>query len=266
MVLNNPPQPVGDKTGGPCYRCVFPRPPPATSILSCADGGILGPVVGTMGVLQALEAIKVITSPVAEVKPPSLLIFSAYSSPQFRSIKLRSRRPNCAVCSAEATVTLDSVKSGSTDYVFFCGTVSPESLLSPEERIAPLEYQSLYPPSPASPQTKEPTIIDVREKVQYDICSLDNSINVPISSILSGTASVSPDGSEQLTRPSWLPDAVLDSTDPIYVVCRLGNDSQIAVKKLKELGVDRKGERMIADIRGGFRAWREQVDPEWPEY
>ncbi|PLB49062.1 molybdopterin synthase sulfurylase [Aspergillus steynii IBT 23096] len=268
MVLNNPPRPVGDKTGGPCYRCVFPRPPPANSILSCADGGILGPVVGTMGVLQALEAIKVITSPVDEAKPPSLLIFSAYSTPQFRSIKLRSRRPNCAVCSSEATVTLDSVTSGSTDYVFFCGTVSPESLLSPEERISPLEYQTLYPQVAQTPEPgNEATIIDVREKVQYDICSLEKSVNVPISTILSGTATTSPDGNEPSSRPSWLPETIVpDSTNPIYVVCRLGNDSQVAVKKLKELGLDRSGERKIADIRGGFRAWREQVDPEWPEY
>lgn len=268
MVLNNPPRPAGDKTGGPCYRCVFPRPPPANSILSCADGGILGPVVGTMGILQALEAIKVITAPVDESKPPSLLIFSAYSTPQFRSIKLRSRRPNCAVCSAEASVTLDSVTSGSTDYVFFCGTVNPESLLSPEERVSPLEYQTMYPQSSHALQTgNEPTIIDVREKVQYDICSLENSVNVPISTILSGTATASPDCGEPPSHPSWLPDRIgSDSTNPIYVVCRLGNDSQVAVKKLKELGLDRSGDRKIADIRGGFRAWREQVDPQWPEY
>ncbi|THC91249.1 hypothetical protein EYZ11_009288 [Aspergillus tanneri] len=268
MVLNHPPRPVGDKTGGPCYRCVFHRPPPANSIMSCADGGILGPVVGTMGVLQALEAIKVITSPVDEASQPSLLIFSAYSTPQFRTIKLRSRRPNCAVCSADASVTMDTIRSGSTDYVFFCGTVQPEALLSPEERISPLEYQAMYPQMAAeTAQTtkKEPTIIDVREKVQYDICSLEKSVNVPISTILSGTAT-SPDTGES-TLPPWLPaDIASNSTDPIYVVCRLGNDSQVAVKKMKELGLDRSGERVIVDIRGGLRAWREQIDPEWPEY
>ncbi|KAE8345454.1 hypothetical protein BDV24DRAFT_107986 [Aspergillus arachidicola] len=275
MVLNNPPRPAGDKTGGPCYRCVFPRPPPANSIMSCADGGILGPVVGTMGVLQALEAIKVITAADEEVKPPSLHIFSAYSSPLFRTIKLRSRRPNCAVCSAEASVTLETVKSGSTDYVFFCGSVSPEKLLLPEERISPREYRTKYPLADSTEAigtvTKEPTIIDVREKVQFDICSLENSINIPISSILSSTMKTAQNdeaknGSNPL--PPWLPAdlASSDSIDPIYVVCRLGNDSQIAVKRLKELGLDRGGERVVADIRGGLRAWREQVDPEWPEY
>ncbi|KAE8396034.1 hypothetical protein BDV23DRAFT_65960 [Aspergillus alliaceus] len=273
MVLNNPPRPVGDKTGGPCYRCVFPRPPPANSILSCADGGILGPVVGTMGVLQALEAIKIMTGADEDIKTPSLHIFSAYSSPLFRTIKLRSRRPNCAVCSTEASVTLETVKSGSTDYAFFCGSVSPEKLLLPEERISPLEYRMKYPLTSSSPASesasKEPTIIDVREKVQFDICNLENSINIPISSILSSsTTTSSPNGDSGDALPPWVPADIAspDSIDPIYVVCRLGNDSQIAVKRLKELGLDRGGKRVVADIRGGLRAWREQVDPEWPEY
>ncbi|KAL4894732.1 Molybdopterin-synthase sulfurtransferase [Aspergillus ambiguus] len=263
MVLNHPPRPAGDKTGGPCYRCVFPKPPPANSILSCADGGIMGPVVGTMGVLQALEAIKVLTASDEEAKPPSLHIFSAYSSPLFRNIKLRSRRANCAVCSSEAHVTLDTLRSGLTDYVFFCGTVSPEAVLTADERIAPRDYRAMYS---ASVDGKTPTLIDVREKVQFGICSLEKSINIPISTI---QASATGSGDETgPSLPAWLPPEIAssDSTDPIYVVCRLGNDSQIAVRRLKELGLDRGGERVVADIKGGFRAWREQVDPEWPEY
>ncbi|KKK26510.1 hypothetical protein ARAM_001004 [Aspergillus rambellii] len=264
MVLNNPPRPAGDKTGGPCYRCVFPRPPPANSVTSCADGGILGPVVGTMGVLQALEAIKVLTATEGPnaTTPPSLLIFSAYSSPQFRTIKLRSRRPDCAVCSAEASVTLDSVQSGSMDYVFFCGTVAPEALLSAEERISPLDYRAKHPSS-----EKGPTILDVREKVQFDICSLENSINIPISTILASSASGSPTAPKDIL-PAWLPPHIgsPDSNEPIYVVCRLGNDSQTAVRKLKELGIDRGGQRVVVDIKGGLRSWREQIEPDWPEY
>ncbi|KAL4761343.1 Molybdopterin-synthase sulfurtransferase [Aspergillus foveolatus] len=264
MVLNNPPQPPGDKTGGPCYRCVFPKPPPADSVTSCADGGILGPVVGTMGVLQALEAIKVLTSAEerAEATPPSLLIFSAYSSPQFRTIKLRSRRPNCAVCSAEATVTLKSVRSGSMDYVFFCGTVDPADILSPEERISPSEYGNV---DSAGGQRH---VIDVREKVQFDICSLENSINIPMSTILASAYSApTQDADEPKRLPSWLPPEVAhESNKPIYVVCRQGNDSQTVVRKLKELGLDLGGERPVVDIKGGFRSWQEQVDPDWPDY
>ncbi|KAI9928417.1 Urmylation protein [Aspergillus wentii] len=274
VVLNYPPRPAGDKSGGPCYRCVFPRPPPANSVVSCADGGIIGPVVGTMGVLQASEAVKVISSGLDGISagPPSMHIFSAYSSPLFRTIKLRSRRPNCTVCSAEASVTLDTLASGSTDYFFFCGITDPEVLLSPEERISPLEYRKMYPEAAPSTENKQHTIIDVREKVQFDICNIDNSINIPISTILSSAMSL-PKNTGEPTDPSsqippWLPADIVspESTDPVYVVCRLGNDSQVAVKKLKELGLDRGGDRFVGDIQGGLHAWRKQVDPEWPEY
>lgn len=266
MVLNNPPRAPGDKTGGPCYRCVFPKPPPADSVVSCADGGILGPVVGTMGVLQALEAIKVITTPeTAEGTtrprdPPSLHIFSAYSSPLVRTIRLRSRRANCAVCSAEATVTLDTFRSGSTDYVFFCGSTNLPSLLSPEERISAREYNERH-----SVSSESHTVIDVRDEAQFGICSLANSINIPISTVLA-TSSARP--TEEATHlPSWVPSELAsDSTHPIYVVCRLGNDSQIVVKKMKDLGLDQHGKRFIGDIRGGFKSWKAQVDHEWPEY
>ncbi|KAJ5151484.1 uncharacterized protein N7482_010736 [Penicillium canariense] len=278
MVLNNPPRPPGDQEGGPCYRCVFPKPPPADSVVSCADGGILGPVVGIMGVLQALEAIKVITTlgdgvigdaTMSHVRDSqSLHIFSAYSNPLFRTIRIRSRRPNCAVCSAEASVTLDTITSGSTDYVFFCGSANASSFLGPDERISAREYserhlQSISGSNGSSdqlPTRRAHTIIDVRDKVQYGICSLEDSINIPISQIL---ASPSTNG-----LPSWVPPelAASESNEPIYVVCRLGNDSQIAVQKLKQLGLDRHGQRFIGDIRGGFRSWREDVDSEWPEY
>ena len=281
VVLNNPPRPPGDAEGGPCYRCVFPKPPPADSVVSCADGGILGPVVGTMGVLQALEAIKVITSlptksqvelaPTQARNPPALHIFSAYSNPLFRSIRLRSRRSNCAVCSANATVTLDTITSGMTDYVFFCGSANLPQFLSPSERITPRKYWDTYsrptvhdavPEHAAKPRSH--TIIDVRDEAQFGICNLEFSINIPISTILSSANTpADPD-----KTPAWVPPDIIssESDGPIYVVCRLGNDSQVAVKRMKELGLDRNGRRFIGDIQGGLRAWREQVDPGWPDY
>ncbi|KAJ5496499.1 hypothetical protein N7463_008486 [Penicillium fimorum] len=281
MVLNNPPRAPSDKTGGPCYRCVFPKPPPADSVVSCADGGIIGPVVGAMGVLQALEAIKVITAPEIDGSsdastarprdPPSLHIFSAYSSPLVRTIRLRSRRANCAVCSADATVTLDTIKSGSMDYAFFCGAANLPSLLGPDERISALEYNQRHPIVPSA-SSQPHTVIDVRDEAQFGICSLENSINIPISNILSSGYSAglqgTDNGQQAANVPSWLPSEVAspESTNPIYVVCRLGNDSQIVVKKMKELGLDQNGKRFIGDIRGGLRSWKEQVDSSWPEY
>jgi adenylyltransferase/sulfurtransferase len=177
------------------------------------------------------------------------------------------------VCSADASVTLETLKSGSTDYVFFCGVAGLEATLSPAERISPLDFRKKHPKEvlqDGDSISKEPTIIDVREKVQFDICNLENSINIPISTILSSAASptTNADANAQPSLPSWLPADVApaDSTDPIYVVCRLGNDSQIAVRRLKELGLDLGGQRYIGDIQGGLRAWREQIDPDWPEY
>jgi adenylyltransferase/sulfurtransferase len=229
-----------------------------------------------MGVLQALEAIKVITAQTGKEQTPGagsresplLHMFSAYSNPLFRTIRIRSRRTNCAVCSPEATVTLDTITSGSTDYVFFCGSAHPPSLLAPNERISAREYHDKYPHvdlgaqdssgQPVSPRGH--TIIDVRDKVQFGICSLEESINIPISNILASTSTDE--------TPSWIPAelAASESNDPIYVVCRLGNDSQLAVQRMKDMGLDRDGRRFIGDIRGGLRAWREQVDPQWPEY
>jgi adenylyltransferase/sulfurtransferase len=223
-----------------------------------------------MGVLQALEAIKVITAEgkdgTARQDPPSLHIFSAYSSPLVRTIRLRSRRANCAVCSAEATVTLDTIKSGSMDYVFFCGSANLPSLLGPEERISAKEYNEKH--STVSGSVQSHTVIDVRDEAQFGICSLENSINIPISTVLASGSSgtQSNDGQQGVQIPSWVPSELTDCTNPVYVVCRLGNDSQIVVKKMKELGLDQHGKRFIGDIRGGLKSWKEQVDPEWPEY
>ncbi|OMP82477.1 Adenylyltransferase and sulfurtransferase uba4 [Diplodia seriata] len=341
MVLNNPPRPSGDPTGGPCYRCVFPKPPPAESVVSCGEGGILGPVVGVMGVLQALEAIKLIAAGIekplsdemdvdgaspasdelhdaaaAGSKPagnkPSLLLFSAYSNPQFRSFGLRTRKPKCAACSALATVTHEALTSGSMDYVQFCGAVSPVDALSPEERISALEYEQarsgvstaakengLISPSDRMLESHKHILVDVREKVQFELAHLDGSINIPFSDIVATPVPPPPSSSSPpasaaspLATPAtgsadspaspkqavgggsgddqpaaWLTQLrQLPSKQPIVVACRLGNDSQLAVRKMKALGLDEDGTRKIVDVRGGLRAWREDVDAEFPDY
>lgn len=262
IVLNSPPLPAGDTAGGPCYRCVFPKPPPAESVVSCGDGGILGPVVGVMGVLQAVEAIKLIVA--GKLTPPevngregvdwksssaSMLLFSANSPQPFRSVRLRSRRLGCFACSKDSGLTVESLKSGSLDYVLFCGLASPINILRPEERIQASEYTTL--------KAKEHLLLDVREKVQFDICSLEGSINIPFSTLQGRSLA---DG-----EVGWIPENLADDA-PIYVVCRLGNDSQVIARKLKDGGWDREGKRWVGDIKGGLKAWKEQVDGSWPEY
>lgn len=331
MILNNPPRAPGDPSGGPCYRCVFPKPPPAESVVSCGEGGILGPVVGVMGVLQALEAIKLIAAGIEKPQSPSedtmmeidgaspnssgrqqstgstnskpsLLLFSAYSNPQFRSFGLRTRKPKCAACSAHATVTPEALMSGSMDYVQFCGAVSPVDALAPEERISALDYEQARATSlisgvnGSSPLANgssgaQHILLDVREKVQFDLAHLDGSINIPFSDIVAtsvptaatpvsastpatpATGSTgSPSSPKQAgggeeQRPSWLAELQkLPAEQPIVVTCRLGNDSQLAVRKMKALGLDDGGKRKIVDVRGGLKAWRETVDADFPDY
>ena len=228
--------------------------------MSCGDGGILGPVVGVMGVLQAVEALKLIARGKLESdsdgetgkgkgEPTSMFLFSANSPQPFRSVRLRSRRPKCFACSKEAQLSLESLTSGSLDYVLFCGLVSPVEVLRPEERIEPREYEKI--------RGKEHLLLDVREKVQFDICSLPDSINIPFSTLHGKQMDVE--------DPCWAPGN-LPKEAPIYVVCRLGNDSQVVARKLKEGGLDFGGEKYIGDIRGGLKAWREQVDRNWPEF
>jgi adenylyltransferase/sulfurtransferase len=251
MILNNPPEPPGDD-GAPCYRCIFPRPPPPDSVLKCSDGGILGPVVGTMGVLQALETIKVITSwsksPTPN-SPPSLLIFSAMSSPPFRYVRLKpTRRLDCVVCSSNATVTADLITQGSLDYVQFCGVSSYEPL-GTDKRITATEFAR------ASKQGDQ-ILIDVRDSTQFRICNLNGSINLPFSYFEAPN-------DELLQRVSPL---LSSASKAAYVVCRLGNDSQDVVKRLEQLGFDSAHGWDIKDIIGGLKSWREEVDPEFPEY
>lgn len=260
IVLNSPPLPPGDPSGGPCYRCVFPKPPPAESVISCGDGGILGPVVGIMGVLQALEAIKLIAAGKSTAREgekageASMLLFSANSNPPFRSVRLRARRPKCFACSAEGGLTLESLSSGSLDYVLFCGVTAPVKILREEERIGAREYERVL-----NEDGKGHLLVDVREKVQFDICSIIGSVNVPFST-LQGNRALAAEGE----KPAWIPET-LPPNAPIYVVCRLGNDSQVVARKLKESGLDKDG-RYIGDIKDGLRAWKEEVDSSWPEY
>lgn len=288
MVLNNPPRAPGNSSGGPCYRCVFPKPPPAESITSCSDGGILGPVVGVMGIMQALEAIKLVATgldlpstslpdadtPMSEAgdsstkaaPSASLLLFSAYSTPQFRSIRLRSRRIGCQSCSATASITPASLTSGSLDYIAFCGVTTPVKILPAESRISAQQLASTLHDSHPDTSSLSPaarvaaekegsnlTIVDVRDPTQFELCNLPGSINIP------WTANSSSDFTAAIRERE---QELFSRQGDVFVVCKLGNDSQLAVQALKELGDGRN----IRDVKGGFRAWREEVDGSWPDY
>lgn len=229
-----------------------------------------------MGLLQALEAIKVLTR---ESKPdesftvgntPSLLMFSAYSNPMFRSIRLRSRKPKCAACSAQPSVTIEALTSGSMDYVQFCGSTNPVDTLRADERISAENFARFTlvenPITGSQPTQDSHIVVDVREKVQFDLCSLEGSVNIPFSLVAQTSPNTQPSNVEIKQEEDWVAYLRSQPDKPIFVVCRLGNDSQMTVKKMKELGLDNEGKRWIGDLRGGLRAWRTTVDPDFPDY
>lgn len=268
MVLNNPPK-SHDNPGGFCYRCVFPKPPPAESVLSCGEGGILGSVVGVMGVLMATEALKILaplshgneyqypTKASYDPFPPSLLLYSAYNNPQFRSVKLRGKRKGCLSCSNTATVTEETLKTLSSDCGPFCASTSPAAPIN-TSRISAKEY------SKAREATGTPhVLVDVREKVQFDICHLKGSINLPYSDI-----SRDPEASIDMLDSTIATNPNTADRVSLYLICRYGNDSQLAANTFRDLPRFRPGSKydFMGDISGGLQAWRQSVDPNFPEY
>ncbi len=286
IVLNCPPAPPGSSSsssspgvGGPCYRCIFPWPPPPESVVGCGEGGVLGPVVGAMGVLQALETIRMIASGRHVLAPdgepqdavqPVLYLFSAGGDLQqplsLRNARMRRRRrEGCFACGEASTLTLESLASGSVDYVRFCGGPSlPVDLLSPEERVSVTEYARVRDAA------ERHLLLDVRERELFDLGSIDGAVNVPFSKIQSDDRrnGASAAGSDGRSLPGWMPPGLLDDQDhstPVYVVCRVGNDSQLVARKLKDQWhLDRNGARFVGDIRGGMRGWKAEVDDTMP--
>ena len=245
-----------------------------------------------MGVLMALETIKIVASSswrkpsesrtTAEkfvlvqkdsITPHSMLLFSTTTTPPFRHVRLRGKRPDCHSCSSRPTITADSLNSGSLDYAVFCGVTAPVNILLDEERTTAKDFSAMR-------QRRESkyVLIDVRDEVQYGICKLDGSVNVPISKIeglastIAGGAQNSDENEDGIITDRGskaLTDILGDipANRDIFTICRFGNDSQLAVRKLKDLGYERLGMgRRIKDVKGGFRAWKEEVDEEWPEY
>jgi len=225
---------------GPCYRCLFPKPPSPGAAPSCEETGILGAVTGVIGSLQALEAIRIIVG--LHDGQPSLLVYAALGVPPFRSVKLRKRRATCPACGTEGEKMR---KIEDMDYVQFCGGPRPdwETLgLNPSEaewRITASELRAIM-------ESKPVRILDVRPKTEFGICRLPSSIHVPLQNLVAN------------------PGDYASSEFETYVVCRLGNDSQIAADALRDARPDPAF--VIKDLVGGLSAWSRDVDPAFPVY
>ncbi|KQK19410.1 adenylyltransferase and sulfurtransferase MOCS3-1 [Brachypodium distachyon] len=238
--------------GSPCYRCLFPNPPPVAACQRCSDSGVLGVVPGVIGCLQALEAIKVATD-VGEPLCGRMLLFDALSA-RIRIVKIRGSSPVCTICGEKSVFTQEEFQK--FDYEKF--TESPMSdkstpslsLLPDSARVTCTEYKRMI-------DKGEPhLLLDVRPAHHFQITSLPQSLNIPLSVLEEKLPLL-----EISLKETMDTSAASDEQPSLYVVCRRGNDSQSAVQLLRE-----KGFPSAKDIVGGLQSWAQDVDPDFPAY
>ena len=283
-------------------------------VRSCSESGVLGPAVGVMGVLMAVETIKIVTqflrwdtsSPLARqwydrTASPTLLLYSGYGIVPFRTTYLKKPRKDCAACSSQATITRESLESGSMDYGVFCGITEPVNIISDLLRLSAQDFdikvrRPLHMINPDHGITKRDmssvakkvyALVDVRESQDFDMCHIKGSYNIPISAIAkcakdptliiednemlwSETGDIQR-GIERIRKLTAVFEAHKTQSE-LYFICRYGNDSQKAVHFFRD---ETRIDHIIAfpsppvsvmDIKGGLRAWSREVDPKFPEY
>jgi sulfur-carrier protein adenylyltransferase/sulfurtransferase len=214
---------------GPCYRCLYPEPPPPGLVPSCAEGGVLGVLPGIVGCLQAMETIKLIIGQ-GQTLIGRLLVFDALAM-KFRELKLR-KNPDCPVCGAHPTITQ------LMDYEQFCGIRGEEHtpVMIGVPEIGPREVKKMID------ENQPFVLIDVREPHEFQICRIPGSTLIPLGEI-----------------PKRMHE--LDSASEIVVHCRSGQRSARAVEFLMKAGFQK-----IHNLKGGILAWSDQVDPSVPKY
>lgn len=216
--------------GGPCYRCMIPEPPPPGEVPTCAEGGVLGVLPGVIGVIQAIEAVKLIMG-IGDPLLGRLLHFDALTM-KFREFKLRPD-PKCPVCGENPTIT------ELIDYDEFCGVPKPSVDGEEKPRTPSITVQELQ----RKMTENEPFILlDVREDYETKINGLPNSTMVPLSDL-----------------PSRM--AEFDSKDEFVLLCRNGQRSATAVDLMRDAGFAR-----IHNVAGGLWAWSDHIDPSMPKY
>jgi adenylyltransferase/sulfurtransferase len=216
--------------GGPCYRCLYPEPPPPGLVPSCAEGGVLGILPGIIGLIQATEAVKLILG-VGETLVGRLVLYDALAM-RFRELKLR-RNPECPACGDHPTITK------LIDYQEFCGIPQHEPPPAPglkDGEIDPVEVKEMMDRGSTF------MLLDVREPHEYLICSIPTSKLIPLGD---------------------LPKRVneLDTATEIVAHCKSGVRSAKAVDFLKQAGF-----KKVKNMKGGILAWSDKVDPKVPKY
>ncbi|KAJ9457722.1 Adenylyltransferase and sulfurtransferase MOCS3 [Diplonema papillatum] len=232
--------------GGLCYRCAYPNPPPVKSVTSCADGGVVGAVPGTIGALQAIEVQKVLMGmPPGKVMSGRILMFNALDMTTV-TINHRPKNPDCAVCGVHPTI--QSLRAYSEYLCKPCEATGGDSALAAGNEITCRELDSLLQTS-AAPQ---PLLVDVRLPTEFAITRLRGSVNVPLPSLQDGTR---------------LPEAQALYADArrrgaaVLLLCRRGVASVEATRILLEAGCAE-----VNNVKHGLTKWAQEIDPEFPMY
>jgi adenylyltransferase/sulfurtransferase len=211
---------------GPCYRCLYPEPPPPGLVPSCAEGGVLGILPGVVGTIQATEALKIVLG-VGEPLVGRLLLYDALAM-SFEELKLR-RDPKCPLCGQNPTIR------ELQDYVAFCGIGRGEE----SEAVEEITAQELQRRRDAGEALE---VIDVRDPHEWEICRIPGTRLVPLGSL-----------SEHLHE--------FDSSKTYVMHCKSGMRSAKAIGQLRKAGF-----RRLLNLRGGILAWSREVDPAVPTY
>lgn len=222
---------VFDAKRGPCYRCLYPEPPPPGLVPSCAEGGVLGVLPGIIGTMQAAEAVKLI---IGKGNPLiGKLLFIDVMEMKIRELQLR-KDPDCPICGQHPII------KELIDYQDFCGIGRGEEVLDFAEddslEISVDDFKDLRS------KIGGMVVLDVREPHEYEICSLEDSKLIPLGE---------------------LPERVneLDTADDIVVYCHVGGRSLQATRFLRNMGF-----KKVKNLKGGIDAWAEKYDPDMPRY
>jgi adenylyltransferase/sulfurtransferase len=215
--------------GGPCYRCLYPEPPPPGMVPSCAEGGVLGVLPGIIGCIQATEILKLALGKGSSLIG-RLLLFNALDM-KFRELKLR-RDSQCPLCGENPTLTK------LIDYEQFCGLMAepPAPAAHPDEVSVQEMKQAL------EDKALNIRVIDVRDPDEYEIAHIDGVPQIPLG-----------------TLPQRFTE--LDPNQTTYLHCKSGIRSMKAVKFLKEQGF-----KYVKSVKGGIAAWSDEIDPRMPKY
>jgi sulfur-carrier protein adenylyltransferase/sulfurtransferase len=216
--------------GGPCYRCMFPEPPPPGMVPSCAEGGVLGVLPGIIGVIQAIEAIKLIMG-IGDSLIGRLVSVDALKL-RFREFKIR-KDPNCPICGDHPSI------HQLIDYDQFCGIPQADAEAAKELDVPTITANEL---KTKLDHKDKFVLVDVREQYEYDICNIAGSKLIPLGEL-----------------PARLSE--LDTADEIVLHCKVGGRSAKALKILQDAGF-----RKLSNLQGGILAWSEKVDPSIPKY